>query len=137
LDDLQKRVANSVGSLDNPHFVLWNSCSALAPGCQLAPGHEYVGGVPDTFTYNVSFRSTVPVTVWIMTTSNFVCWETGTCPWHAWGREKRTSLNGGEFHEAEGCAGYLAVFFSEQSGTLYPNVSIDRHPAAHATGACR
>jgi hypothetical protein len=79
LDDLQKQVANSVGSLRDPHFGLWNSCSAASPGCSLTPGYEYVGGVPDTFTYNVSFRSTVPVTVWIMTTSNFVCWETGAC----------------------------------------------------------
>jgi hypothetical protein len=46
-------------------------------------------------------------------------------------------LSGGVFHDAEGCAGYLAVFFSDQSGTLYPDVSIDRHPAAHSTGACR
>ncbi len=62
---LQHRVAKSVGDLTNPHFVLWNSCVASGPatGCPLTPGREYVGGVPDTFTYYVSFRSTVPVTL--------------------------------------------------------------------------
>jgi len=80
LEVLQKRVSSSVGDLNNPHFVLWNSCGAgpLA-GCALQPGNEFVGGVPDTFTYNVSFRSTVPVAVRIMSAHDFVCWETGNC----------------------------------------------------------
>jgi len=139
LQDLQRKIKASVGDLNNPRFVLWNSCSAAGPaaGCPLRPGHEYVGGVPDTFTFFVSFRSTVPVTVWIMSSSNFVCWETGNCAWHAWGWQDRTSLHGGVFHDAEGCAGYLAVFFSDQTGTLYPDVSIARNPAAQSTGVCR
>jgi hypothetical protein len=139
LRSLRKQVVASVGDIDSPHFSLWNSCSAAGPdaGCPLTPGQEYVGGVPDTFTYHVSFRSTVPVTVWIMSTSNFICWETRQCPWRAWGWEDRTNLEGGIFHDAEGCAGYIAVFFSEQAGTLYPDVSVTRHPAAQSTGACR
>jgi hypothetical protein len=136
---LQQRVAKSVGDLTNPHFVLWNSCIASGPatGCRLTPGHEYIGGVPDTFTYYVSFRSTVPVTVKIMSTSNFVCWESGNCPAHWVEWANRTNLKGGVFHDAEGCAGYIAVFSSTQSGTLYPDVSITRNPAPSATGACR
>ena len=137
LEELQKRVSSSVGDLNHPHFVLWNSCGAgpLA-GCALQPGHEYVGGVPDTFTYNVSFRSTVPVAVRIMSSHNFVCWETKNCAWTYTWWSPRTHLTGGVFHLAEGCAGYIAVFSSDQSGVLYPNVSIDRHPADHLTGAC-
>jgi hypothetical protein len=135
---LQARISTSVGDLTNPHFVLWNSCGASGPatGCPLTPGHEYVGGVPDTFTYYVSFRSTVPVTVKIMSTSNFVCWESGNCTAHWVEWANRTNLKGGVFHDAEGCAGYIAVFTSTQPGILYPNISITRNPAPNATGAC-
>jgi len=139
LQRLQKQVSSSVGNLNSPHFVLWNSCSAGGPsaGCALQPGYEFVGGVPDTFTYNVSFHSTVPVAVRIMSPNNFVCWETKNCTSTYTWWSPRTLLTGGVFHDAEGCAGYIAVFSSEQAGILYPNVSIDRHPASHPTGACR
>jgi hypothetical protein len=139
LHDLQAKITTSVGDLNNPRFVLWNSCGAGGPfaGCSLAPGFEYVGGVPDTFTYLVNFTSTVPVTVWIMSTSNFVCWETHLCAWTAVGWENRTALANGIFRAAEGCAGYIAVFFSSRAGTLYPDVRVTRRPAAHATGVCK
>jgi hypothetical protein len=139
LNDLQSKIETSVGDLKNPRFVLWNSCGAGGPfaGCSLSPGNEYVGGVPDTFTYIVNFTSTVPVTVWIMSTSNFVCWETHLCAWTAVGWENRTSLTNGIFHAAEGCAGYIAVFFSTQFGTLYPDVRVTRRPASHSTGVCK
>lgn len=138
LSNLQAKVLDSVGDLDHPSFALWNSCGAAGPlaGCPLSPGHEYIGGVPDTFTYYVSFRSTVPVTVWIMSSSNFVCWETHYCAWRAVGWENRTHLEDGVFHGAEGCAGYFVVFFSSQSGTLFPGVRITRKPASHPTGVC-
>ena len=137
LQDLQKDVEASVGDLDNPRFVLWNSCGAgpLA-GCSLTPGYEYVGGVPDTFTYYLSFRSTVPVTVRIMTTHDYVCWKSGYCAAHWVWWEDFTTLNNGVFHDAEGCGGYLAVFTSKQAGTLYPDVRITRNPSAVPTGAC-
>jgi hypothetical protein len=138
LQDLQKRIKESVGDLNNPHFVLWNSCGfGPSGGCLLRPGYEYVGGVPDTFTYYVSFRSTVPVTVKIMSSSDFVCWESGNCParWVQW--KNLTHLEGGVFHDAEGCAGYFAIFSSQQAGILYPDVSIVRNPSSHPTGACR
>lgn len=97
---LQHRVAKSVGDLTNPHFVLWNSCVASGPatGCPLTPGREYVGGVPDTFTYYVSFRSTVPVTLKIMSTANFVCWESGNCSahWVEWAFTRSVLDHGGK-----------------------------------------
>jgi len=126
-----------VGELDHPHFVLWNSCGSFADGCPLAPGKEYVGGVPDTFTYEVNFHATVPVTVRIMSTDEFVCWETKLCSAHWWGWEDRTSLMGGVFYDAEGCAGYLAVFSSDQYGTLFPDVRVTRNPASESSGVCR
>jgi hypothetical protein len=46
-----------------------------------------------------------------------------------------TSVNY-DFHEAEGCADYLAVFTSSQTVTVTPNVSVTYNPANHSTGAC-
>lgn len=135
---LQGQIAREIGDIDHPHFTLWNACEQdTKAGCALTPGHEYIAGVPDTFTYHVAFRSTVPVTVWIMSAPNFVCWETSNCAWHARGWEDRTRLTNGIFHEAEGCAGYIAVFFSDQAGILFPDVTITRNPADRVTGACR
>src|SRR6266446_7928010 len=137
LKDLQTQVSTSVGNLTSPHFILWNSCTSAGPsaGCRLLPGHEYIGGVPDTFTYNLSFHADVPVTVWILSSQNFVCWETHTCPWHGIGWQARTNLDA-VFHDAEGCAGYIAVFTSDQAGTLYPDVSVTRNAAPQPTGVC-
>jgi hypothetical protein len=137
LDELEERVSSSVGDLESPHFSLWNTCSAQGPGagCPLTPGKEYVGGVPDTFTYQLKFTSTVPVTVWILSSQNFVCWEVGECAPNGLMWENRTELDV-EFHQAEGCAGYIAVFRSEQSGTMYPDVQITRNPAPAPTGVC-
>jgi hypothetical protein len=137
LKSLQTRVSASVGDLENPHFILWNSCTSDGPaaGCRLTPGQEYIGGVPDTFTYNLSFHADVPVTVWILSSQNFVCWETHNCAWHGIGWQSRTDLDA-VFHDAEGCAGYIAVFTSPQPGTLYPNVSVTRNAAPQPTGVC-
>ena len=56
--------------------------------------------------------------------NDFICWETRTCDWHAAvGWENRTSLKDAVFHDAEGCAGYMAVFYSEESRGL-----LSRHP---------
>jgi hypothetical protein len=41
-----------------------------------------------------------------------------------------------DFHEAEGCADYVAVFTSSQTVTVTPNVSVTYNPANHSTGAC-
>jgi hypothetical protein len=137
LSSLQSDVSSAVGNLDAPHFELWNSCGSGGPqaGCPLVPGREYIGGVPDTFTYDLSFHSTVPVTVWILSSDAFVCRETGACPVNGLVWRDRTDLST-VFHDAEGCAGYFAVWESSQPGTLYPDVAVTRNPAPQATGVC-
>ncbi len=138
LDDLETKIKSTVGSLDSPHFLLWNSCgSAPTTGCPLTPGSHYVGGIPDTFTYHVAFRSTVPVTVRIMSIHDYVCWDTGLCPSHWVWWQNVTHLRDGVFQLSEGCGSYVSVITSEQSGTLYPHISATRDPASAPTGACR
>ena len=41
-----------------------------------------------------------------------------------------------DFHLAEGCADYLAVFTAASSVTVKPNVSVTYNPATTATGTC-
>jgi cell division protein FtsB len=134
---IQGEIHQTLGDLSHPSFSLWNSCGAKGPkaGCRLDPGHEYIGGVPDTFTYRLKFRATVPVTVRIVSGEDFVCLQTDNCAWHGLSFEHRTKLDR-LFHDAEGCAGYFAVFTSERGGTLYPDVWVTRHPALAPTGAC-
>jgi hypothetical protein len=138
LDRLEQRVESSVGDLEHPHFVLWNSCDAgVKKGCVLTPSRFYVGSVPDTFTYHISYRATVPVTVMIMSASDYACWYTHLCAAHWVGWTDRRSLANEVFHAAEGCAAYVAVFKSSQSGTLYPSIEVTRNPAPRPTGVCR
>lgn len=139
LQDLKAEITAAVGNLEHPHFTTWNGCGAGHDGgCPLKPGFRYVSGIPDTFTFHVGFRSTVPVTAWIMTTHDYACWATRSCAWRYIGPTKPTThLKEADFHLAEGCAGYVFVLFSDRVGTIYPEVAITRNPAAHATGACR
>jgi hypothetical protein len=135
-EHLQSDVSSSVGDLQSPHFILWNSCGAGPDaGCQLSPGHEWIGGVPDTFTYNLQFHADVPVTVWIFSSHDFVCHETGQCAANGLVWRDRTELSA-VFHAAEGCAGYIAVWTATQPGTLYPEVSVTRNAAPQPTGVC-
>ena len=107
----------------------------LADGRVLSQGTGHGGGVPDTFTYDLTFHSTVPVTVWILSSDAFICPETGACPVNGLVWRDRTDLDA-VFHEAEGCAGYFAVWEASQPGTLYPNVSVTRNPTPQPTGVC-
>lgn len=137
LERLTELVRGTVGDLDAPHFGLWNACRIRA-GCRLTPGSYYVGGVPDTFTYHISFRSTVPVDFMIMSTRQFVCWDTGLCDtgtFVGWRDTRRVDAS--DFHLAEGCAGYLAVITSKQAGIFYPDISVTYDPAPRSTGVCR
>jgi hypothetical protein len=134
---LQDRISQSLGDLDHPTFSLWNSCGKGGPkaGCVLKPGQEYIGGLPDTFTYELKFRATVPVTVHVLSVKDFVCYETRRCSWQGQTWENQRKLD--EFlHQAEGCAGYFTVFTSEQSGRLYPDIWVTRNPASLPTGTC-
>jgi hypothetical protein len=127
----------------HPTLRIWNVAQTIS-----GSSAYLVGGVPDTFTYKVSFTSTAPVAVNIMTTAEFVsaidCVRLGYgtshyCMTHAgtsWWSD-RTSLTNGMFSDAEGCAGYLAVWTAASPATVTPDVSITYNPASAATGACR
>src|SRR6266540_2617134 len=122
----------------NPTLIMWNSCNGP---CNMSVGNWRVGGVPDTFDYNVSFTSTVPVAVYILTFSQYVqfanCTGQISCVTTSYTQYGPTmSLPGSVFYLAEGCSGYVAVFQSTTAGVIYPDVSVTYNPAPTITGIC-
>ncbi len=105
------------------------------------PGNWRVGGVPDTFDYNVSFTSTLPVAVYIVTFSQYVqfanCNGLISCVTGSYTQYgPTTNLQGSVFRLAEGCSAYVAVYKSNATGVINPNVSVTYNPASTITGAC-
>jgi len=135
---LQNQVQKLKIQMSNPTLTVWNSCSQP---CAMTVGGWRVGGVPDTFDYNVSFTSNVPVSVYILTFPQYVqfanCNGMISCVTGSYTQYgPTTSLPGSVFTLAEGCSGYVSVFQSTANGTIYPDVSITYNPAPNPTGTC-
>jgi len=140
-------LANQVQSLNlqnaHPTLTLWNRCGGP---CSMSQTSWRAGGVPDTFTYYASYTSDTPVGVYFLTLSQYVqfasCLSTGsseiqlTCVSGVYTYFSPTTSLNGVFHLAEGCASYVAVFYSDSNGVMYPNVSVQYNPAPTPTGAC-
>jgi hypothetical protein len=135
-------LAKTKAELEHPHLSIWNVPQ------QIKGSTWYLaGGIPDTFTYHLVATSTGPMSVSILTfeqfgqaiacvnngagTTNYCMHHRGTV--HSW--LNITNINF-DFHDAEGCADYMAVFTSGQTVTITPNVSVTYNPANHSTGAC-
>jgi hypothetical protein len=135
-------LAKTKAELEHPHLSIWNVPQ------QIKGSTWYLaGGIPDTFTYHLEATSTGPMSVSILTfeqfgqaiacvnngagTTNYCMHHRGTV--HSW--LNITNINF-DFHDAEGCADYMAVFTSGQTVTITPNVSVTYNPANHSTGAC-
>lgn len=137
-------LAKTKAQLEHPQLLLWSSPQ------QIKDNSTYLaGGIPDTFTYHLQATSTGPMSVSILTLEDFAkalqCIDYGTgvtnycmhhtgTPVNSW--LSVTSVNF-DFHLAEGCADYLAVFTAASSVTVKPNVSVTYNPASSATGTCR
>ncbi len=136
------QLAQTKAELEHPQLTIWNSPQALK-----GPTWYLAGGIPDTFTYHLKATSTGPMSVSILTLEQWAaaiqCVDPngGTvnyCMHHSgvvlsW--LSVTSVNY-DFHLAEGCADYLAVFTSASSITVTPNVSVTYNPATSTTGTC-
>lgn len=135
-------LAQTKADLAHPHLTIWNIPQ------QLKGSSWYLaGGIPDTFTYHLQATSTGPMSVSILTLEQWAkaiqCIDNGSgsthyCMQHSGsivGFLNTTSVNY-DFHLAEGCADYLAVFTAASTVTVTPNVSVTYNPATSATGAC-
>lgn len=135
-------LAKTKAELEHPNLTIWNVPQ------QLSDANSYLaGGIPDTFTYHLQATSTGPMSVSILTLEDFAkataCVQNGAgvtnwCMHRSgavWSQLNTTSVNY-DFHLAEGCADYLAVFTAASKVTVTPNVSVTYNPATSATGVC-
>ena len=135
-------LARTKAALDHPHVVIWNVPQ------QLKDADSYLaGGIPDTFTYHLEATSSGSMNVSILTLEqwgaaleciNIGRGRTNWCMHHSGVDQSWLGVTSVkfDFHKAEGCADYIAVFTAASAVTVTPNVSVTYNPASSATGAC-
>jgi hypothetical protein len=136
--DLQNQIQKLKIQTSNPTLTQWTGCSQP---CYMTPGNWRVGGVPDTFDFNVSFTASVQITVYIITFQGYVqfanCAGSISCVNSTYTQYgPATSIHSSVFKLAEGCSDYVAVFQSTTTGLIYPDVSVTYNPAPTTTGVC-
>lgn len=128
--------------LAHPQLGIWNVPQKIS-----GPNSYLAGTIPDTFTYHLEATSSGPMSVSILTLEQWAkaneCFDNGR------GSVNYCMHNSGtvfswlgvtkvdyDFHLAEGCADYVAVFTSTGTVTVHPNVAVTYNPASSSTGAC-
>jgi hypothetical protein len=138
----QADLARARADLAHPVLAIWN-VSQVLPN----PNYRLAAGIPDTFTYHLHLSSTGPMNVSILSLDGFAqaitCVQNGvgntdycmhhSSPTNSWLGVTSVKF---DFHEAEGCAGYILVITSPRKVTVTPDVSVTYNPAPHATGTC-
>lgn len=138
----QQHVKDLQSELQHPDLGIWN-----VPQDINGPDAWLEGGIPDTFTYHLRATATGPMAILILTFDQYAaaydCANSGqassyTCFTRGASIKSFidvTSVNY-DFHLAEGCAGYLAVWTARTNITVHPDVSVTYNPAPTFTGAC-
>jgi hypothetical protein len=142
--DAEQQVKALQAELKHPNLGLWNVSEKIN-----GPDWYLAGGVPDTFTYHLNATSTGPMSVSILTFEQFAaaieCVDAGTgnanrCMHHSSAGTVMSWLDvrtlAYDFHQAEGCAGYMVVFTAAAAVTVMPDVSVTYNPAPTFTGVC-
>jgi hypothetical protein len=137
-----QELATTKAQLEHPNLGIWNVSQTIN-----GPSWYLAAGVPDTFTYHLKVTSSGPISVSILTLEQWAkaieCVDNGVgsthyCMHHS-GTVRSwlgvTSVNF-DFHDAEGCADYMAVMTAPAKVTVMPDVSVTYNPAARATGSC-
>jgi hypothetical protein len=135
-------LAKTKAELEHPQLVLWNTPLRIKDST-----YYLAGGVPDTFTYHLEATSTGPMSVSILTLEQWAaaiqCVQYGNgptnyCMHHSGVVQSWLSVSSVnyDFHLAEGCADYIAVFTAASAVTVTPKISVTYKPATSATGAC-
>jgi len=142
LSTAQSDLAAVKAELAHPHLGIWNVGQTLQ-----GPTYYLAAGVPDTFTYHLRLKSSGPMNVSIVSFDQFStavkCIENGVgntdyCMHHSGAANSWLGVTtvSFDFHQAEGCAAYMAVITAPNKVTITPDVSVTYNPASHATGTC-
>ena len=142
LSTAQSDLAAVKAELAHPHLGIWNVGQTLQ-----GPTYYLAAGVPDTFTYHLRLKSSGPMNVSIVSFDQFStavkCIENGVgntnwCMHHSGAANSWLGVSSVsfDFHQAEGCAAYMAVITAPGKVTITPDVSVTYNPATHATGTC-
>ena len=138
----QAQVDNLSTELKHPTLGVWNVPMTIHNSSEFLSAT-----VPDTFTYHLKLKSSGPMSVSILSTSQFkdaiLCvyngrGSTNWCMHHvgsAYGALDVTAVDH-DFILAQGCAAYLAVITANSQVTVTPDVSVTYSPASSATGSC-
>ncbi len=140
--DAQQQVKDLQAELKHPNLGLWN-----VPEKINGPDWYLAGGVPDTFTYHLNATATGPMNVSIVTFEEFAagieCVDAGRgdanfCLHHSGTVKSFLGVRSisYDFHLAEGCAGYMAVFTAPSAVTVNPDVRVTYNPEPTFTGEC-
>jgi hypothetical protein len=140
---LEGRVQSLNLQNNHPTLTIWTSCGKP---CTTSQTSWLAGGVPDTFTYHAAFTADYPVGAYFLTLSQYsyfaTCPSTGSvesqlaCVTGTYSFFAPTTSLNGVFHLAEGCAGYVAVFYSDTTAVIHPDVTVTYNPASSPTGVC-
>jgi hypothetical protein len=138
----QAQVDSLSAELKHPTLGVWNVPMTIHNSSEFLSAT-----VPDTFTYHLKLKSSGPMSVSILSTSQFrdaiLCvyngrGNTNYCMHHvgaAYGALSVTSVDY-DFSLATGCAAYLTVITAGSQVTITPDVSVTYNPAAGSTGSC-
>jgi hypothetical protein len=111
-------------------FVIWN-----VP-VNVSSGYFLFETVPDTFDYHDNFTATAPLSVYYLNSTQFVQWYTSKTISGNYTRYISSEKQSDTFTLAEGCGGYVVIYFFSTAGTIRPNVSATYDPAPRPTGSC-
>ena len=135
---IQTNTVYGCGSGSGCTLTIWTVCNDKS-ACPISSTSYYSETVPDTFDFYADFTSTVPVTAYFLSFTQYTqfygCGSI-TCVSGSYQYFPATTSLNGKFTLAEGCGGYIAVFQASESGYLYPDVSITFNPASNSTGVC-
>ncbi|HEV1991594.1 MAG TPA: hypothetical protein VGR34_01860 [Candidatus Dormibacteraeota bacterium] len=138
----QAQVDSLSTELKHPTLGVWNVPMTIHNSSEFLSAT-----VPDTFTYHLKLKSSGPMSVSILSTSQFkdaiLCVNnrigvTNYCMHHvgaAYGALNVTSVDY-DFSLGTGCAAYLTVITAASQVTITPDVSVTYNPAAAPTGSC-
>jgi len=133
--------AKGSANQSHPTLNMWNIPTTISSGYWRALV------VPDTFDYSVSFSSDTAIVVFFFNLDQFAqfhsCGQScvsGSYTCFPSCNSPTRSFTNRVFTLAEGCAGYVSVFYQPTdisgSGQIHPDIKITYNPAPTLTGWC-